>query len=163
MKGFLKEFKEFAIKGNVLDMAIGVIIGAAFGKIVSSLLSDVLMPPIGLLMGRADFSSLFVSLNGQQYPSLAAAKIAGAPTINYGVFLNAVLDFTLVSFVVFMVIKQINRLKRQESSPAPAVPTTKECRFCLSTIALKATRCPHCTSELVATGNREAHAGAFAG
>ena len=144
-----KEFKEFAIKGNVIDMAIGVIIGAAFGKIVSSLLSDVLMPPIGLLMGRVDFSSLFISLNGTSYPSLAAAKAAGAPTINYGVFLNVVIDFALVSFVVFLIIKQINRLKRQEAPVSPAAPTTKECRYCLSGIPLKATRCAHCTADLI--------------
>ena len=163
MKGFWKEFKEFAVKGNVLDMAIGVTIGTAFGKIVSSLLSDVLMPPIGLLMGRVDFSSLFISLNGQQYPSLTAAKTAGAPTLNYGLFLNTTLDFTLVAFVIFMVVKQINRLKRQAPPPAPAAPTTKECRFCLSTIALKATRCPHCTSEQTATGTHEPRVGTFAG
>ena len=146
-----KEFKEFALKGNVLDMAIGVIIGTAFGKIVSSLLSDVLMPPIGLLMGKVDFSNLFFSLNGQLYPSLAPAKAAGAPTLNYGVFLNTALDFLLVAFVIFMVVKQMNRLKKQEPAPAPAAPTTKECRYCLSNIPLKAVRCPHCTSELVAT------------
>ncbi len=142
-----KEFREFAVKGNVIDMAIGVIIGGAFGKIVSSLLADVLMPPIGLLMGKVDFSSLFISLNGQSYPSLAAAKAAGAPTINYGVFLNTFLDFAIVAFVIFLVIKQINRLKRQEPAPA-ASPTTQECRFCLSSIPIKATRCSHCTSDL---------------
>ena len=144
----LKDFKEFAIKGNVIDMAIGVIIGGAFGKIVSSLLSDVLMPPIGLLMGRVDFSSLFVSLSGEQYASLAAAKAAGAPTLNYGLFLNTVLDFIIVAFVIFMVIRQINRLKRAEAAPAPASPTTKTCAFCCSNIPLKATRCPACTSSL---------------
>ncbi len=143
-----KEFKEFAMKGNVLDMAIGVIIGGAFGKIVSSLLADVLMPPIGLLMGKVDFSSLFVSLNGQPFPSLAAAKAAGAPTLNYGVFLNTVLDFIVVAFVVFLVIKQINRLKRQELAPAPKAPTTKDCKFCCSAIPIKATKCPQCTSAL---------------
>ena len=148
------EFKEFAVKGNVLDMAIGVIIGGAFGKIVSSLLADVLMPPIGLLMGNVDFSSLFVSLNGQSYPSLVAAKAAGAPTLNYGVFLNSVLDFVIVAFVVFMVIKQINRLKRQAPAPAPAAPTTKACPECLSTIPIKASRCAHCTSELTAVETR---------
>jgi large conductance mechanosensitive channel len=147
-RGMVKEFREFAIKGNVIDMAIGVIIGGAFGKIVSSLLADVLMPPIGLLMGRMDFSSLFISLNGQQYPSLSAAKAAGAPTINYGLFLNTALDFLIVAFVVFLVIKQINRLKRQEPAPAPAAPNTKECRFCCSMIPIKATRCAHCSSDL---------------
>ena len=144
----LKDFREFAIKGNVIDMAIGVIIGGAFGKIVSSLLSDVLMPPIGLLMGRVDFSSLFVSLNGEHYASLTAAKAAGAPTLNYGVFLNTVLDFLIVAFVIFLVIRQINRLKRAEAAPAPASATTKACSFCCSNIPLKATRCPQCTSSL---------------
>ena len=143
-----KEFKEFAMKGNVMDMAIGLIIGGAFGKIVSSLLSDVLMPPIGLLMGRVDFSSLFVSLNGQSYASLAAAKAAGAPTLNYGLFLNTILDFLIVAFVVFLVIRQINRLKRAEAAPAPVTPTTRACAFCCSTIPLKAVRCPACTSSV---------------
>lgn len=148
-----KEFKDFAVKGNVLDMAIGVIIGGAFGKIVSSLLSDVLMPPIGLLMGRVDVSSLFVSLNGTSYPSLAAAKAAGAPTINYGLFLNTVLDFIIVAFVIFLVVKQIIRFKRQEAAAVPAVPSTKECRFCLSAIPIKAVRCAQCTSDLAGTEN----------
>ncbi len=149
-----KEFREFAVKGNVIDMAVGVIIGAAFGKIVSSLLADVLMPPIGLLMGRVDFSNLFFSLNGQQYPSLAVAKAAGAPTINYGIFLNTLLDFAIVAFVVFLVIKQINRLKREEPPAPPASPSTKECRYCCSTIPIKATRCAHCASELSATAQQ---------
>lgn len=143
-----KEFKEFAMKGNVLDMAIGVVIGGAFGKIVSSFLADVLMPPIGLLMGKVDFSSLFFSLNGQSYPSLVAAKAAGAPTLNYGVFLNTLLDFIIVAFVVFLAIKQINRLKRQEPAPAPKAPSTKDCKFCCSVIPIKATKCPQCTSAL---------------
>ena len=147
-KGFTNEFKEFAIKGNVIDMAIGVIIGGAFGKIVSSLLSDVLMPPIGLLMGRVDFSSLFIALNGQSYLSLAVAKAAGAPTLNYGVFLNTVLDFVIVALVIFIVIKQINRLKREAPAPPLAAPSTTACRFCLSSIPIKATRCAFCTSEL---------------
>ncbi|MGQ0811422.1 MAG: large conductance mechanosensitive channel protein MscL [Nitrospiraceae bacterium] len=139
----LKEFKEFAMKGNVLDMAIGVIIGGAFGKIVSSMVSDILMPPIGLLMGKVDFSSLFINLSGQSQPSLAAAKAAGAPTINYGVFLQAILDFVIVAFVIFMIIKQVNRLKK----PVPAaVPTTKSCPHCLSEIPIKAVKCAHCTS-----------------
>ena len=140
----LKEFREFAVKGNVIDMAVGVIIGAAFGKVVSSLLADVLMPPVGLLMGRVDFSSLFVSLNGRHYESLKAAKDAGAPTLNLGVFLNTVLDFLIVSFVIFLVIRWINRLKRAEAAP----PSTKECRFCLSPIPLRAVRCAHCASDL---------------
>ena len=143
----LKEFKEFALKGNVVDMAIGIIIGAAFGKIVSSLVGDVLMPPIGKLMGNLDFSNLFVALNGQVYDSLKAAKDAGAPTINYGLFLNTVIDFIIVAFVIFILVKQINRLKKAEPAAAPA---TKECPYCLSQIPLKATRCPACTSEVKA-------------
>lgn len=122
----LKEFKEFAMKGNVLDMAIGVIIGGAFGKIVSSLVSDVLMPPLGLLMGKVDFSSLFVNLSGTPQPSLAAAKAAGAPTINYGVFLQATFDFIIIAFVIFMLVKQVNRLKKETPPAPPAGPTTEE-------------------------------------
>ena len=142
----LKEFKEFAMKGNVVDMAIGIIIGAAFGKIVTSLVGDVLMPPIGKLMGNLDFSNLFLSLDGKTYASLAAAKAAGAPTVNYGLFVNTVIDFLIVAFVIFMLVKQINRLKKEP--PAPPAPATKECTYCLSTIPLKATRCPNCTSEV---------------
>jgi large conductance mechanosensitive channel len=142
-----KEFKDFALKGNALDMAVGIIIGAAFGKIISSLVSDVIMPPIGLLLGKVDFSSLFIDLSGQAHPSLAAAKAAGAATVNYGVFLNNVLDFAIVAFVIFMIVKQFNRLKKQ---PLPAAPTTKVCPYCVSTVALAATRCPQCTSELKA-------------
>ena len=153
MTNLVKEFREFAVKGNVIDMAIGVIIGSAFGKIVSSLLSDVLMPPIGLLMGRVDFSSLFISLNGQPYPSLTAAKAAGAPTLNYGVFLNAIFDFVLVAVVIFMVIKQINRLKRAEPSAPAAAPSTTTCPYCCSTIPLSASRCSFCTSD-VTSGTR---------
>ncbi|MDH4222512.1 MAG: large conductance mechanosensitive channel protein MscL [candidate division Zixibacteria bacterium] len=143
----LKEFKEFAMRGNMLDMAVGIIIGAAFGKIISSLVGDVLMPPIGLLLGKIDFSNLFINLSGQQFTSLADAKAVGAATINYGTFINTVIDFVIVAFAIFLLIKQVNRLKRQPE-PAPAVPTTKECSFCLSVIPIKATRCPHCTSEL---------------
>lgn len=139
----LKEFKEFAMKGNVLDMAIGVIIGGAFGKIVSSLVSDVLMPPIGLIMGKVDFASLFLNLSGSPQPSLAAAKAAGAPTVNYGVFLQTVFDFIIIAFVIFMLVKQVNRLKKPEPT---AAPTTKDCPQCLSTIPIKATKCAHCTS-----------------
>jgi len=145
----LKEFKEFAMRGNVLDMAIGIIIGAAFGKIISSLVGDVLMPPIGLLLGKLDFSNLFINLSGQHYASMADAKAAGAATINYGIFINTVIDFVIVAFVIFLLIRQVNRLKRQPE-PAPAVPTTKECPYCLSVIPIKATRCPNCTSELKA-------------
>ena len=141
----LKEFKEFAMKGNVLDMAIGVIIGGAFGKIVTSLVSDVLMPPLGLVLGKVDFSSLFLNLSGTPQPSLAAAKAAGAPTVNYGVFLQTVLDFIIITFVIFMIVKQVNRLK---TPAAPAAPTTKDCPLCLSTIPIKATKCAHCTSSV---------------
>lgn len=142
-----KEFKEFAMRGNVVDMAVGIIIGAAFGKIVSSIVADVIMPPIGLLLGKVDFGSLFINLSGQHYASLAEAKAAGAATINYGVFINAIIDFVIVAFVLFLIIKQMNRMKRAPA-PEPAVPTTKECPHCYSVISLKATRCPHCTSEL---------------
>ncbi len=140
-----KEFKEFAVKGSVMDMAIGIIIGAAFGRIVASLVNDVLMPPIGLLLGKVDFANLFISLSGTAYSSLAAAKAAGAPTLNYGVFLNTVLEFLIVAFVVFLLVKQVNRLRRE---PAPATPTARDCPHCLTAIPLKATRCPACTSQL---------------
>ena len=143
-----KEFKEFAMRGNVLDMAVGIIIGASFGKIITSFVSDVLMPPIGLLLGKVDFSNLFIDLSGQPHPSLAAAKAAGAATINYGLFLNTVLDFLIVAFAIFLLIKQVNRFAKK---PEPAVaPTTKDCPYCASAIPLKAVRCPQCTSELKA-------------
>ena len=143
----LKEFKEFAMRGNVLDLAIGIIIGGAFGKIVSSFVTDVLMPPLGLLLGKVDFSSLYVSLDGKTYASLQAAKAAGAATLNYGLFINTVIDFLFVAFAVFMLIRVINRLNRQPVKP-PEAPTTKECPFCLSQVPLLATRCPYCTSQL---------------
>ncbi len=143
----LKEFKEFAMRGNVVDLAIGIVIGGAFGKIVSSFVSDILMPPVGLLFGKVDFSNLFIGLSSKTYATLQEAKAAGAATINYGLFFNTILDFLIVAFAVFLLIKQINRLKRQEQ-PAPAAPTTRECPFCLSSIPLKATRCPQCTSEV---------------
>jgi large conductance mechanosensitive channel len=145
----LKEFKEFAARGNVVDLAVGVILGGAFGKIVSSLVDDVLMPPIGMLLGGVDFTNLFVSLNGEKYASLAQAKEAGAPTINYGLFLNSILTFLIVAFAVFLLVRQINRLRGPEE-PA-AEPVVKECPFCCSTIPIKATRCPQCTSELAQT------------
>ena len=144
----LKEFKEFAMRGNVLDMAIGIIIGAAFGKIISSFVADVLLPPIGLLMGGADFSNYFVTIKGAAQPTLAAAKAAGAVTINYGVFINTVLDFLIVAFAIFMLIRQVNRFKKKEE-PVPAAPATKECPQCLSVIPLKAKRCAHCTTQFV--------------
>jgi large conductance mechanosensitive channel len=141
----LKEFKEFAMRGNVLDMAVGIIIGAAFGKIITSFVGDILMPPIGLALGKVDFSSLFLNISGQSYDTLAAAKAAGAATINYGQFLNAVIDFLIVAFVIFMLVRQVNRWK----TPAPAVaPATKDCPSCCMAIPVKATRCPHCTSEV---------------
>lgn len=141
----LKEFKEFALKGNVMDMAIGVIIGGAFGKIISSLVSDVIMPPIGLLMGKLDFSNLFVNLSGGDFPTIATAKAAGAPTLNYGLFINTVIDFAIVAFVIFLVVKQLNRFKKK---PAPSDPTTKECPECLGVIPIKAKKCQFCTSTL---------------
>lgn len=142
-----KEFKEFALRGNVIDLAIGVIVGAAFGKIVTSLVTDVIMPPIGLLLGKADFSGLFISLTGENFASLDAAKAAGAPTLNYGLFLSTIIDFTIVAFVIFLLVRQVNRLK---GSKAPHAPSTKECGYCASSIPAKATRCPHCTSQLAA-------------
>jgi len=145
----LKEFKEFAMKGNVLDMAVGIIIGAAFGRIVTSLVNDIIMPPIGLVLGHVDFSSLFLNISGTSYPTLAAAKAANAATINYGSFVNTVIDFLIVAFVIFLVVRQINRWNRP--APAPAA-TTKECPYCASQIPIKATRCPNCTSDL--TGQR---------
>ncbi len=142
----LKGFKEFAMRGPVLDLAIGVILGAAFGKIVSSMVNDVLMPPIGLLLGHIDFSNLFINLSGTHYDTLAEAKKAGAVVIGYGVFLNTVLEFLIVAFTVFLLVRQVNKLKKPVA--VPAAPSTKECPFCLSGIPLKATRCPQCTSNL---------------
>jgi len=142
-----KEFKEFALKGNVLDMAVGIIIGAAFGTVVKSLVDDVVMPPIGLLLGKVDFSSLFINLSGQEFTSLAEAKKAGAAVIGYGAFLNNVLSFLIVALAVFLLVKAMNRLRRQQ---AEAAPETKDCPHCLSTVPLAATRCGHCTSELEA-------------
>ncbi len=144
----LKEFKEFAMKGNVLDMAIGIIIGAAFGKIVTSFVGDILMPPLGLLLGKLDFSNLFLNLSGKDFPSLAAAKAAGAPTLNYGVFINTIIDFVIVAFAIFLLVKQVNRFKKAEAPAPPPEPATKDCPFCLSAIPVKATKCAHCTSQL---------------
>ena len=141
-----KEFKEFAVKGNVVDMAVGIIIGAAFGKIVSSFVSDVLMPPIGLLTGKVNFSDLFISLSGKEYASVAEAKAAGAATINYGLFINSVIDFTIVAFAVFLLVRQVNRMRGKAEAAPP--PDTKGCPYCLSNVASKATRCPFCTSVL---------------
>lgn len=139
----LKEFREFVMRGNVVDLAIAVIIGAAFGKIITSFVEDVLMPPIGLALGNVDFSNLFINLSGKDYPSVAAAKAAGAATLNYGIFFNHIINFLIIAFVIFLLIKQINRMQK----PA-AVPATKDCPQCFSSIPLKATRCPHCTSNL---------------
>jgi len=141
-----KEFKEFALKGNVLDLAVGLIIGAAFGKIVTSFVSDILMPPFGLLLAKVDFANLFVSLDGTKYPALADAQAAGAATLNYGLFINAVIDFLITAFILFLIIKQVNRMRKP--APAPAAPATKECPYCKMAISAEATRCPHCTSEL---------------
>jgi len=141
----LKEFREFAMRGNVVDLAVGVIIGGAFGAIVTSLVNDILMPPIGMALGNVDFSSMFIDLSGKGVTTLAAAKEAGAATINYGVFINAVINFIIVAFCVFLIVKWMNSLKK----PAPvAAVTTKDCPFCLSAIPLKATRCPNCTSQV---------------
>jgi large conductance mechanosensitive channel len=152
--GMVQEFKEFAVKGNVIDMAVGIIIGAAFGTIVKSLVSDILMPPIGLLLGNVDFSNLFIVLKegaavAGPYATLANANSAGAVTLNYGMFINTIISFVIVAFAIFMVIKNINRLKKKEEAKA-AAPTTKECPFCFSSVPLKAIKCPHCTSDLKA-------------
>jgi large conductance mechanosensitive channel len=146
-----KEFREFAMRGSVLDMAVGIIIGAAFGAIVSSLVADVLMPPIGLLLGKVDFANLYVLLTAGQtpgpYASLAAAQQAGAVTLNYGAFINKIISFLIVAFALFLMIRSMNRMKRKAEAPA-AAPTTKECPFCATAVPLKAVRCPHCTSQL---------------
>jgi len=151
----LKEFKEFAMRGNVVDMAVGIIIGAAFGTIVKSLVADVIMPPIGLLLGNVDFANLFVTVQegatAGPYATLADAKEAGAVTVNYGVFFNEIIGFIIVAFAVFLLIRNINRMKREEAKEEPpAEPTTKDCPYCCSTVAIKARRCPNCTSQLEA-------------
>jgi large conductance mechanosensitive channel len=147
----LKEFKEFAMRGNVVDMAVGIIIGGAFATIVKSLVADVIMPPVGLMLGGVDFTDLFILLKegstAAPYATLAAAQESGAVVISYGVFINAVISFLIVAFAVFLLIRSINRLRREEEAP-PVEPTTKDCPFCFSTVSLKATRCPHCTSEI---------------
>lgn len=148
----LKEFKEFAMRGNVVDMAVGIVIGGAFGTIIKSFVSDIIMPPIGLLIGNVDFSNIFSVLKegaevAGPYASLEAAQAAGAVTLNWGVFADTVINFIIIAFAIFMVIRQMNRLKRKEEAP-PAEPTTKDCPFCLSSVPIKATRCAQCTSEL---------------
>jgi len=142
----LKEFKEFVMKGNVIDLAVAVIIGAAFGRIITSLVNDIIMPPLGLLLGNVNFTDLFVSLNGTKYATLADAQAAGAATINYGLFINTIIDFILVALVIFLIIRSINRMKRAPA--AAAAPTTKECPHCFTQIPIPATRCPNCTSDL---------------
>ncbi len=142
----LSEFKQFALKGNVIDLAVGFVVGAAFGKIVTSFTNDILMPPIGLAVGAVDFSNLFINLSSKHYPTMAAARAAGAPTLNVGVFINTIIDFLIIAFAVFILVKWLNHLVGE----TPAASTTKECPYCLSAIALGATRCPHCTSELKA-------------
>ncbi len=142
----IKEFKEFIVKGNVMDMAVGIIIGAAFGKIVTSLVEDVIMPPIGFLLGKIDFSNLYINLSGQPWDSLDAAMAAGAPVIRYGIFLNQTISFIIVAFAVFMMINAVNKLRKQEETAEEA--TEKTCPFCQTDIPIAAVRCPHCTSEL---------------
>lgn len=141
----LGEFRAFLLRGNVLDLAVAVVIGAAFGLVVTSFVNDLLMPPIGLLLGRVNFADLFISLDGRAYPTLAAAKAAGAPTLNYGAFLTTVMNFVVIAFAVFVLMAQMKRFK---SEPPKAAPASRECPFCASTISLKARRCPHCTSSL---------------
>ena len=147
----LKEFKEFVMRGNVVDMAVGIIIGSAFGAIIKSLVDDILMPPIGFILGNRDFSNLFLILKQGSLPgpyeSLALAKEVGAVTINYGLFLNAITSFLIIAFALYLLIRGLNRLKKEEQAP-PAEPTTKDCSYCYTTIPIKAVRCPHCTSEL---------------
>jgi large conductance mechanosensitive channel len=143
--GFIGEFKEFAVKGNVIDMAVGIIIGAAFGSIVNSLVKDVIMPPIGMLMGDINFADMFVALDGKAYATLSEAQAAAAPTINYGLFINSVISFIIVALAIFVLIKQINAIKKQ---PAPPDPNTKECPYCKESIPIAAVKCSHCTSDL---------------
>jgi len=143
----LKEFRDFAMKGNVVDLAVGVIIGAAFGAVVTSLVGDIIMPPIGMVMGKVDFKDLYFALDGKVYESLDAAKKMGAPVIAYGNFINTIVNFLIVAFAVFLLVKQVNRFSKPAVVP-PGPPTTKECQFCSMTIPIKATRCPECTSDL---------------
>jgi large conductance mechanosensitive channel len=149
MRGFANEFKQFILRGNVLDLAIGIIIGVAFNSVVQSLVNDIIMPPIGRILNNVDFANLYINLSGGHYASLEEAKAAGAATINYGAFINTVINFLIIAFVVFLIVKQFNRLVRQQKKEeALPAPTTKECPYCLSTIPIKATRCAHCTSQL---------------
>jgi large conductance mechanosensitive channel len=143
--GFISEFKDFAMKGNVLDMAIGIIIGVAFGAIITSLVKDIIMPPLGMVLGSVNFSDLFISLNGKPYDSLAAAQAAAAPTINYGLFINTIINFLIVALAIFLLIRQVNAAKKK---PAPPEPNTKECPYCKESIAKMAVKCSHCTADL---------------
>ena len=145
MKKFFTDFKAFVMRGNVLDLAVGVMIGGAFGSIVTSLVNDIIMPPIGMLLGRINFKDLFINLSGTDYASLADAQAAGAATINYGNFINTIVNFLIVAFVIFLIVRSFNQMKKPE---APAAPTTRDCPYCLTAIPIKATRCPHCTSQL---------------
>jgi len=147
----LKEFRDFALRGNVVDLAVGIIIGAAFGKIVSSLVEDIIMPPLGVALGKVDFANLFISLTGRHFDSVAQAKAAGAATLNYGIFINNIVNFVIVAFAVFLLIRWINHMTTKFAATkeqAPPSPETKDCPYCISSIPLKASRCPHCTSEL---------------
>jgi len=149
MRGFMDEFKQFIMRGNVLDLAIGIIIGAAFTGIVNSLVNDIIMPPIGRLLNNVSFSDLFINMSGGDYNSLADAQAAGAATINYGLFINAVINFLIIAFVVFLIVKWVNRMTRAvKAPPAPDEPVHKECPYCVTSIPIKATRCPNCTSQL---------------
>ncbi len=143
-----KEFKEFIMRGNVIDLAVGIVIGAAFGAIVNSLVKDIIMPPIGLLLGKINFTDLFINLTSTPYSSLKAAQDAGAATINYGLFINTIINFIIVALAIFFVVKGINRMRKPAPAAAPAAPTTKDCPHCFTQIPVKATRCPNCTSEL---------------
>ena len=145
MKGFIKEFKEFAIKGNAIDLAVGVVIGGAFGTIVTSLVNDIINPILSLIIGRINFSNLFIALSTTHYNTIADAKAAGIATLNYGLFINNIINFVIIAFAIFLMVKQINKLKRQTP---PTTPTTKNCPFCLTSVSIKATRCPACTSQL---------------
>ncbi len=148
MKKFIEQFKEFAFKGSIVDLAIGIIIGGGFNVLVNSLVKDIVLPPIGFLLGKVDFSSLYVNLSGGEFESLKAAQDAGAATINYGLFINALITFLITAFIVFLVVRQVNTIRRKHEKAPAEGPTTKSCHFCLSMIPLKAVRCPQCTSEL---------------
>ncbi|MEN6480953.1 MAG: large-conductance mechanosensitive channel protein MscL [Anaerolineaceae bacterium] len=143
----IQEFKKFIMRGNVLDLAIGIVIGGAFGKIVSSFVTDIIMPPIGLLLGKVNFSNLFINISGESYPNLAAAQSAGAATINYGLFIQSIVDFLIVGFAIFLIVKQVNKLQPAPIEE-PATPKTKSCPYCYSEIPIEASRCAHCTSQL---------------